>query len=162
MVAKGQGGSKLFKEIDSLYQDIKTARDSGNVGKTTKLDGGRVFDASGDNFNLASKVGGFDEVKKWFNPMKKAGLTAGEMYTVVRDLESITRRLAEKVYLSGASQQLDLDKYIPAKFSGVDSIDSPVWFKVSIRYYEDGHKPVKVKYVTTDKEKQIAKDQYRG
>jgi hypothetical protein len=160
MVAKGQGGSKLFKEIDSLYQDIKTAR-GGDVGKTTKLDGGRVFDASGDNFNLASKVGGFDEAKKWFNPMKKAELTAGEMYTVVRDLPTIASRLRDKAYVAGTGQEV-VERYLPAKYRNVDSIDSPAWFKVTLQRNSDGYAPVKVKYVTTDKEKQIAKDQYRG
>jgi hypothetical protein len=161
MVAKGQGGSKLFKEVDSVYQDMKSARDSiYGVGKTTQISGGRVHDASGDNFNLSNMVGQGNE-KLFFNPMKKAELTAGEMYTVVRELPTIASRLRDKAYVAGTGQEV-VERYLPAKFRNVDSIDSPAWFKVTLQRNPDGYSPVKVKYVTTDKEKQTAKDQYRG
>jgi len=151
MVAKGQGGSKLFKEIDSLYQDIKTAR-GGNVGKTTKLDGGRVYDASGDNFNLASKVGGFDETKKWFNAMKKAELTAGEMFSVVENLQTTM----ERAWRNTKEEDLVAKAYIPVKYRGVNAINSPVWFEATLetRAVDDGGWNVtKVRQVKGEKER---------
>jgi hypothetical protein len=160
MVSKGQGGSDFFKETDKLYQDVKTARDSGNIGKTTQLNGDRVSDVSGDNFLLSTRVGQGNE-KLFFNPMKKAGLTAGEMYTVVRELPSIASRLRDKAYVAGTGQEV-VERYFPAKYRNVDSIDSPAWFKVTLQRNQDGYAPVKVKYVTTDKEKQTARESYKG
>lgn len=160
MVAKGQGGNDLFKETDKLYQNVKKARDFDEVGKTTELNGGRVSDVSGDNFLLSTRVGSGNE-KLFFNPMKKAGLTAGEMYTVVRELPTIASRLRDKAYVAGTGQER-VDKYLPAKFSGIDSINSSVWFKVTLQRNQDGYAPVKVKYVNSDKEIKVAKDQYRG
>ena len=158
MVAKEQGGSALFKETDKLYQNLKTARDSGKVGKTTELNAGRVSDVSGDNFQLSDKVGGGNE-KLFFRPMQKAELTAGEMYTVVNEVQSLVRRISDRsttVPIGGTT-----DKYLPARYNGVSDIDSPSWFKISLKRNDTGFEPVKVKFITSDKEREKAKTNYR-
>ena len=104
------------------------------------------------DFDLASKVDGLDEAKNWFKAMKKAELTAGEMFSVVENLDYTAKR----AWRNTPENSLVGKAYIPVKYRGVNAINSPVWFEATLEtraVNDGGFNVTKVKQVKGEKER---------